>query len=159
LGLFAQYDAQTFLSGPEDLSTLDLNDGFSVGAQLSWRLYDGGAAVARAAQSDLDIQTDEVEFENTRNDIRVRVEEAYYTLVANQANIDTASVAANQAKEALALATLRFNAGVGTQLDVLSATRELAEAEGNLVSAVLNYNRALASLERQVSNLASSETP
>jgi outer membrane protein TolC len=89
----------------------------------------------------------------------VRVEEAYYTLVANQANIDTASVAANQAKEALALATLRFNAGVGTQLDVLSATRELAEAEGNLVSAVLNYNRALASLERQVSNLASSETP
>ncbi len=159
LGLFAQYDAQTFLSGPEDLSTLDLNDGFSVGAQLSWRLYDGGAAVARAAQSDLDIQTDEVEFENTRNDIRVRVEEAYYTLVANQANIDTASVAANQAKEALALATLRFNAGVGTQLDVLSATRELAEAEGNLVSAVLNYNRALASLERQVSNLASLETP
>ncbi len=159
LGLFAQYDAQTFLSGPEDLSTLDLNDGFSVGAQLSWRLYDGGAAGARAAQSDLDIQTDEVEFENTRNDIRVRVEEAYYTLVANQANIDTASVAANQAKEALALATLRFNAGVGTQLDVLSATRELAEAEGNLVSAVLNYNRALASLERQVSNLAIAETP
>jgi outer membrane protein TolC len=44
-------------------------------------------------------------------------------------------------------------------LDVLSATRELAEAEGNLVSAVLNYNRALASLERQVSNLASPETP
>jgi outer membrane protein TolC len=42
---------------------------------------------------------------------------------------------------------------VGTQLDVLSATRELTEAQGNLVRAVLEYNRALARLERSVSNL------
>jgi outer membrane protein TolC len=156
LGLFAQYNGQTLLTYPAGVSTT-FNDGFSVGAQLNWRLFDGGAASAGAAQSDLDIQTDEAEFENARNDIRVQVEEAYYTLVANQANIDTASVAVNQAQEALELATLRFNAGVGTQLDVLTATRELAEAEGNLVTAVLDYNRALARLERSVSNLASPE--
>lgn len=155
LAVFARYDAQTLLTAPPGVSTTELNDGFSVGAQLRWRLYDGGAAAARAAQSDADIQTDEAEFELTRNDIRIQVEEAYYTLVANQANINTASVAANQAQEALELATLRFNAGVGTQLDVLSATRELAEAQGNLVSAVLDYNRALARLERAVSNLDS----
>ncbi len=158
LGLFAQYDAQTLLTAPTGVATTELNDGFSVGAQLRWRLYDGGAAAARAAQSDADIQTDEAEFELTRNDIRVQVEEAYYTLLANQANINTASVAANQAQEALELATLRFNAGVGTQLDVLSATRELAEAQGNLVSAVLDYNRALARLERAVSNLDDAES-
>jgi outer membrane protein TolC len=74
--------------------------------------------------------------------------------LANQENIDTASLAVEQAQEALELANLRFNAGVGTQLDVLSATRELTEAEGNLVTAVLDYNRALARLERAVSNLA-----
>ncbi len=159
LGLFAQYDAQTFLTAPAGVSTGSINDGFSVGAQMTWRWFDGGAARARAAQSEIDIQTDEVEFENTRNDIRVRVEEAYYTLVANQANITTASVAVNQAEEALELANLRFNAGVGTQIDVLTATRELAEAQGNLVSAVLNYNRALARLEREVSNLAPADLP
>jgi outer membrane protein TolC len=79
--------------------------------------------------------------------------------VANQANIDTASVAVNQAEEALELASLRFNAGVGTQLEVLTATRDLAEAEGNLVTAVLDYNRALARLERAVSNLDNSPAP
>ena len=75
--------------------------------------------------------------------------------MANQANIDTASVAVNQAVEALDLANLRFNAGVGTQLEVINAIRDLTEAEGNLVTAVLNYNRALARLERSISNLDS----
>ena len=159
LGLFAQYDAQTLLTAPAGVATGNINDGFSLGAQMTWRWFDGGAARARAAQSEIDIQSNEVEFENTRNNIRVRVEEAYYTLVANQANITTASVAVNQAEEALELANLRFNAGVGTQIDVLTATRELAEAQGNLVSAVLNYNRALARLEREVSNLAPADLP
>ncbi|PSN15774.1 transporter [filamentous cyanobacterium CCT1] len=154
LGVFGQYGLQSVL-GSSTGATTGLNDGFSLGAQLSWRLFDAGAARARATQNELDIQTDEFEFESARNDIRVQVEEAYYTLVANQSNIDTASVAVNQAEEALELATLRFNAGVGTQLDVLTATRELAEAEGNLVTAVLDYNRALARLERAVSNLGS----
>ncbi|MGB7316195.1 MAG: TolC family protein, partial [Nodosilinea sp.] len=158
LGLFGQYGVQSILGSSTGV-TSGLDDGFSLGAQLSWRLFDAGAARARATQNELDIRTDEFEFESTRNDIRIQVEEAYYTLVANQANIDTASVAVNQAEEALDLATLRFNAGVGTQLDVLTATRELAEAEGNLVTAVLDYNRALARLERAVSNLATPEIP
>jgi outer membrane protein TolC len=159
LGLFAQYDAQTLLTAPSGVSTGSINDGFSVGAQMTWRLFDGGAATARAAQSEADIQTDETEFERTRNDIRVQVEEAYYTLVSNQANIDTATVAVNQAEEALELANLRFNAGVGTQLEVINAIRDLTEAQGNLVTAVLEYNRALARLERSVSNLDSPASP
>lgn len=135
-------------------ATGNLNDGYSIGAQLSWRLFDGGAARARASQSDRDIQIDEFEFENARNTIRVQVEEAYYTLLANQANIDTANIAVEEAREALRLAGLRFEAGVGTQLDVLTATSELTQAEGNRLRAILDYNRALARLERAVSNLS-----
>ena len=151
LGLFAEYNLQDILTPSEGA----FDDGFSLGAQFSWRLFDGGAAQARADQAERDVNIDESEFENTRNQIRIEVEEAYFTLLANQENIDTAALAVDQAQEALELANLRFNAGVGTQLDVLSATSELTNAEGNLVTAVLDYNRALASLERAVSNLAS----
>lgn len=153
VGLFAQYNFQALLITPEGVPT-STNDGFSLGAQLAWRLYDGGGTQARAAQSELDIRIDEFEFENIRNTIRVQVEEAYYTLQANQANINTATIAVNQAQQALRLANLRFEAGVGTQTDVLSATSELTQAEGNLVRAQLEYNRALARLERAVSNLS-----
>lgn len=43
---------------------------------------------------------------------------------------------------------------MGTQLDVLTATSELTQAEGNRLRAILDYNRALARLERAVSNLS-----
>jgi outer membrane protein TolC len=152
LGLFAQYELQDVLSGETNGGPLD--DGFALGAQLTWLLFDGGATQARAAQSEQDIRIDESEFESIRNDIRLQVEEAYYTLLANRENIDTAKLAVDQAKEALYLANLRFEAGVGTQLDVLSATSELTQARGNLVAAVLDYNRALARLQRSVSNMA-----
>ncbi len=153
LSLFAQYELQSLLNPPAG-SQNNTDDGFALGARFAWRLFDGGAASARASQSDRDIAIDEAEFESARNTIRVQVEEAYYTLQANQANITTANLAVKQATEALELANLRFNAGVGTQLDVLSATRELTQAQGNLLRAILDYNRALARLERFVSNLA-----
>lgn len=158
LGVFAQYGGQSLLTSSSGASSR-IDDGFSVGAQFNWRLFDGGAARAAADQSEIDIETDESEFESARNDIRIQVEEAYYTLVSNQSNIDTASVAVNQAEEALELANLRFNAGVGTQLEVINAIRDLTEAQGNLVTAVLEYNRALARLERSVSNLDSPTSP
>lgn len=154
VGLFANYNLQQFLSG----TTTGLDDGFSVGAQLQWRIFDGGAAVAGADQQERNIEIAEEQFSQTRNQIRFQVEQSYFNLQSNQENIDTAKLAVDQAREALELANLRFNAGVGTQLDVLSATRDLADAEGNLVTAILNYNRALASMERAVSNLSQPDT-
>ena len=149
LSLFANYNlSQGFSSGASSF-----DDGFSVGAQLQWRLFDGGAAAARAEQQQRNLEIAESRFTDTRNTIRLDVERAYFDLEANQENIGMAQLAVQQGEEALELANLRFNAGVGTQLDVLTAARELAQAEGRLVSAILNYNRALAALERAVSNV------
>ncbi|MER3476396.1 MAG: hypothetical protein C4287_07365, partial [Leptolyngbya sp. ERB_1_2] len=52
------------------------------------------------------------------------------------------------------LAILRFQVGVGTQTDRISAEAALTQAQGNRVSAVINYNLALAQLRRAVSNLS-----
>ncbi|MEO0535195.1 MAG: TolC family protein [Cyanobacteria bacterium P01_A01_bin.123] len=131
----------------------DITDTTSVSAQVSWRLFDGGAAAAQAAQNDRDREIAEETFSQTRSTIRFDVEQAYSNLQANRANVRTAQLAVEQAREALELANLRFNAGVGTQLDVLTAQSDLADAEGNLVTAVVGYNRALASMERAISNL------
>jgi Outer membrane protein len=74
-------------------------------------------------------------------------------LNANAENIQTASFALEQAQESLRLARLRFQAGVGTQSDVITQQTELTRARGNRLRAILDYNRALASLQRAVSNL------
>ncbi|MEM8543108.1 MAG: TolC family protein [Cyanobacteria bacterium P01_H01_bin.119] len=148
VSVFGNYTLQDNLSNSSGVT-----DNISVGAQVTWRLFDGGAAAAQAAQRDRDIDISEETFSQTRGNIRFQVEQAFSNLSANRANVRTAEIALEQAQEALELANLRFNAGVGTQLDVITAQSELTEAQSNLVSAVVGYNRALASMERAISNL------
>ncbi|MEO0458830.1 MAG: TolC family protein [Cyanobacteria bacterium P01_A01_bin.114] len=149
VSLFANYSlSETFDDGQ------DISDLYSFGAQLSWRLFDGGAARASARQQEISADIAEQTFSETQDTIRFDVEQAYFNLQANAENIDTARVAVAQAQEALRLANLRVDAGVGTQLEVLENQSDLVDAEGNLVDALLGYNRALVAMQRAVSNLA-----
>ncbi len=125
-------------------------DGYSLGVQATLSLYDGGAARARAAQSKSNIAIAETQFSEQKNQIRFQVEQAYSTQASNLENVQTANVALEQAKEALRLARLRFQAGVGTQTDVINALNDLTSSEGNRVKAILDYNRALTQLQRYV---------
>ncbi len=121
-------------------------DNYSIGAQLRWNFLDGGAAGASSNREKVNQQIYENQFTTTRNQIRFEVEQAYFSLGSSQRNIATSTQALRQAEESLKLARLRFQAGVGTQTDVIQAQTELARARGNRVTAILNYNRALSSL-------------
>ncbi len=132
--------------------------GYSVGLQATLNLFDGGAAKARAAQASANKEIAEYQFSEQRNQIRFQVEQSYYTLQYNLNNVQTANVALVQAKEALRLARLRFQAGVGTETDIINSENSLTQAEGNRVQAILNYNRALVQLERSVSLRALSKS-
>ena len=133
---------------------VSVTDGYSVGVQASLNLFDGGAARARAAQARANIAIAETQFGEQRNQIRFQVEQAFSTQQANLNNVQTANTALEQAREALRLARLRFQAGVGTQTDVINSENDLTRAEGNRVQAILDYNRALAQLQRAVTSRA-----
>ncbi|WP_017712088.1 TolC family protein [Prochlorothrix hollandica] len=158
VGVFGQYTLDTTLTGNSSAGTDVRQNTFAgqyrVGLNLSWQLFDGGAAKAAARQRDLDRETAELEFANSRNQVRQQVEESYYDLRANIQNIQTAGQGVDQAAEALRLARLRFQAGVGTQIDVINAERDLTQAEGNRSTAILGYNRALVRMQRAVSNFS-----
>ena len=130
----------------------DINDQYSVGLNLQWRLFDGGAARAGADQAETDAEISETQFANQRNLIRFNVEQAYYQLESNQNNISTATREVELAEESLRLARLRFQAGVGTQTDVIDAQTQLTTARGNLLSSIIDYNQSYVDLQRQVSN-------
>ncbi|MBW4592112.1 MAG: TolC family protein [Brasilonema angustatum HA4187-MV1] len=129
-------------------------DNYSLGVRASLSLYDGGAARATASQYKTGIRIAENQFASARNQIRYDVESYYSQLQSNLQNVQTASTALEQARESLRLARLRFQAGVGTQTDVINAENALTQAEGNRVTAILNYNRALAGLQRAVTSRA-----
>ena len=130
----------------------DVSDRYSVGLNLQWRLFDGGAARAAAEQEEIDAEISETNFADQRNQIRFAVEQAYFQLESNQSNIQTATREVELAQESLRLARLRFQAGVGTQTDVIDAQTQLTTARGNLLSSIIDYNQSFVSLQRQVSN-------
>lgn len=131
-------------------------DGLTLGARLRWNFFDGGAARARAEQAKKNIAIAETRFANQRNQVRFEVEQAFYQLNANAQNIQTSSFALVQAEESLRLARLRFQAGVGTQTDVINQQTSLTRARVNQLTAILDYNRALAALQRAITNLPDS---
>jgi len=131
---------------------INTTDGYSIGVNASVNLFDGGAARASAAQQRINIRIAESQFANQRNQVRFQVEQYYSQLQSNLQNVQTATVAVTEAREALRLARLRFQAGVGTQTDVINQEAALTQAEGSRVSAIINYNIALASLQQAVSS-------
>jgi outer membrane protein TolC len=141
VNLFANYTL-----GKSITTATTAQDSYAVGAQLSWSFWDGGAAGARSNKEKVNQEISENQFTTSRNLIRFEVEQAFASLNTNRKNIGTATQALKQAEESLKLARLRFQAGVGTQTDVIQAQTELARARGNRITAILNYNRALASL-------------
>ncbi len=149
VALFGQYQFEN----PTNDQNPDFRDIYQFGIRASMTLFDGGRARAQARQQELNMAIAEASFADNRDAIRLEVEQSYYSLQANRTNISTAEAGVEQARESLRLARLRFQAGVGTQTEVLQAQTDLTRAEVNLVRAVLGYNRSLVTLQRAISNL------
>lgn len=134
-------------------NSVGLVDGYSFGARVRWTFFDGGRAFAEARRADRNMDLAQTEFARQRNQIRLDVEEAYYTLISTRENIASTRTNVTRFEEALRLARLRFQAGVGTQTDVINAQRDLANARGRFLQAIIGYNQSLNRLQRSVSNL------
>ncbi|MBD2189839.1 TolC family protein [Pseudanabaena mucicola] len=130
-----------------------IGTGYQVGARLDWQLYDGGRAAAQVDQFKADQAIAETRFEQAARQARFDVEESYINQRSRFQQIETATVAVKQAEEALRLARLRLDAGVGTQLEVITAESDLTRADVNRVQAIIGYNQSRANLERAVSGL------
>lgn len=148
---FVEYDVSNTFSEP--LSRVGFVDGYTIGFNVTWLALDGGASRARAKQADVEALTAIRTFERDRNAIRQDVEDAFLTLSSNREQIEVAKLAVSTARESLRLARLRFQAGVGTQTDVIGQQTALTEAQANLADAVIGYNLSIVQLERAISDL------
>ncbi|MGK7945022.1 MAG: TolC family protein, partial [Microcystaceae cyanobacterium] len=133
--------------------TIHVANGYSFQGIVRWRLFDGGRAWAEARQANRNIDIADTNFANQREQIRVEVEESYFTMISSRENIGTARQNVVFAEESLRLARLRFQAGVGTQTDVINSQRDLTDARSEFLQAIITYNQSLNALQRSVSRL------
>ena len=121
----------------------------SVGLNMRWNIFDGGAARAQYRQSKQQAQENSFRFSQTRDDVRFEVEQSFYNLGRSNRNIQTTSREVLSSREALRLSRLRFQAGVSTQREVVDSQRDLTQAEVRYAQALAEYNTNLAELRRR----------
>ncbi len=121
----------------------------SVGLNLNWTIYDGGAAQANYRQEKQRAQANRYRFAQKRDTIRQDVETSFYELEKNNRNILTTSREVISARESLRLSRLRFQAGVTTQREVVDTQRDLTQAEVRYSLAITDYNKRLVELTRR----------
>ena len=80
--------------------------------------------------------------------VLLAVQKAYLNLRSAEQTIQSTQTAVAQGQESFRIATLRYRAGVGTNLDVLDAETKLTDARNNYVQALYNYNISIAALEQ-----------
>ena len=144
------YNQDTGSSGSlTGITTSGYNYDTRFGVNLSWSIFDGGAAAASSRQAKQLAQQNRFQFSQRRDAIRQEVETSFYELEKNNRDIITTSREVISAREALRLARLRFQAGVTTQREVVDNQRDLTNAEVRYSNSVTDYNKRLVELSRR----------
>jgi outer membrane protein TolC len=125
-------------------------DGWIAGAQANWNLFDGLATQGRIREAKAKFERVDIEEADSVRQIELEVRTAYSGFIEAREVLDSTEKVVEQADEALRLATSRYDAGTGTQLDVLAAETSLTEARTIKNVALRDYAVALARLERAI---------
>jgi len=128
----------------------DSLDGWSLGVQSSWAIFDGRATAGRVQQArsqlaQVRLQAEELEFA-----IEVEVRRALSALQEAAELAEAAGLTVTQAEEAMRLADARYAAGSATQLDLLQVRVALTQARDNQLQANYLHNIASANLRRSI---------
>ncbi|MCU0788161.1 MAG: TolC family protein [Verrucomicrobia bacterium] len=125
-------------------------NGWIAGAQMNWNLFDGLNTQGKIREAKAKLGKTELEEADAIRQIELEVRTAYSSFIEASEVLDSTEKVVEQAEEALRLATSRYEAGTGTQLDVLAAETSLTEARTTKNIALRDYSVALARLERAI---------
>lgn len=124
------------------------HDNWNVGVRASIMIFDGFATKAKVDEARARYAQARIKKDDFIDQIAVDVTTACLNLQEAKAIIDSQKDSIVEAKEALRLSEVRFNNGVGINLDVLDAQVALAQVEQSLAQGIYDYIMAKAQLDR-----------
>jgi TolC family type I secretion outer membrane protein len=126
------------------------NDNWSVGLSASWNIFDAGLTNAKIKEAKTSADKALAAKKQTSDAIELEVRQAYLGMKEAQQRIETAQVAVDKASEDMSIAQTKYQAGVGTNLDVIDAQLALTQAKTNYTQALYDYSVGKAKLDKAV---------
>lgn len=131
-------------------------DTFTIGAAIRFPFFDGGRTAGKVTQAEAVLQAETAMREDLRARIHYEVESASLDLRATEQRVAVAERAVGLAREELTQARDRFQAGVGTNIEVVEAQESVAAATESYIASVYEHNVAKAALARALGTAESS---
>ena len=126
----------------------DSENGWLLGVQSQWSIFDGKATAGRVAQARSALEQTRLSLGEAQLAIDIEVRRAHSQWQQSTELAEASARVVEQATEAVRLANARYSAGTSTQLDVLSAQVDLTTARTNQLQAYYGYNVAVAALRK-----------
>jgi len=135
-------------TGGSQLNALDLN--WSVGPNLSWSFFEGGRTTGAVREARAQLDSLRAQMDQLRQTVRLDVEQARLAVRASKAALTASADAVVNAREQLKLAEGRYQAGVGSvielgdaQVALTSALAQQVQADQRLAASRAQLLRAL----------------
>lgn len=132
--------------GVDSLDDTGLN--WNAGATLTWNFYSGGLTTAQVHELEAGKTGLEAQLASQRQQVRLEVVKARLGLVAAKASVEATAQVVDNTRQRQTLAEARYQAGVGSILELQDAQVAVTNAQGQAVQAAFNVSLARAQLLR-----------
>lgn len=124
-----------------------------VGATLSWSLFDGLQREKKIQQAKMSLQKTENDLLNTTNALTLETETNRTLLMNALSSLNTQKENLELANEVVRVSKLKYDQGVGSNLEVITAETSLREAQTNYYNALYDALVAKVELDKALGNI------
>lgn len=137
-GSYELYDSEIFQGSA---------NGYLVGAQLSWDLFQGGKRFGKAQRSKAELEQAQIELDQYKAQSQLEINRAQRQVNDLQSQLNRSALAVEQSEEALRIRTNRFEQGLEKTTELLQSETLYAQKQLEYLQTVFEYNFAKAYLE------------
>jgi outer membrane protein TolC len=130
-GSYEMYDTQLFQTGAK---------GYTIGAQLSWDIFDGYKSIGKYQKAKAEYQKAEVEAKQYKAQSQLELNKTNRQLTDAENKVNLTKLALEQAQEAYRIRANRFQEGLEKTTDLLQSETLQQQKELEYLQAVFEYN-------------------
>lgn len=146
------YKPTVAFSASDDWSDSDFpgttGNNWTASIVTSFNVFDSGSTDSKVKQANAALLKSQEQARQSKDSIQLETRQAFLNMKEAEKRIETSSVTVTKAEEDTKIAAVRYNAGVGTNIDVIDAQLALTNAKTNYVQALYDYNTSKAKLEK-----------
>ena len=114
--------------------------GYLIGAQLSWKVFDGYKSIGKMEKAKADYQKAEVENQQYKSQSQLELNKTNRQLKDAENKVNLEKLALEQSQEAYRIRSNRFTQGLEKTTDLLQAETQMFQKELQLLQAVFEYD-------------------